>query len=64
MHVQTCCFAHKTNCFLTFPLSPSWWLLKLSIFVLKNGCFNYQLFAISSDKHTRKISDLYVALEN
>ena len=64
MHVQTCCFAHKTNCFLTLPLSPSWWLLKLSIFVLKDGCFNYQLFALSSDKHTRKISDLYVALEN
>ena len=54
---------HKT-CFLTLPLSPSWWLLKLSIFVLKDGRFNYQLFALSSDKHTRKISDSYVALEN
>ena len=64
MHVQTCCFAHKTNCFLTFPLWPSWWLLKLPIFVLKDGRFIYQLFALSSDEHTRKISDLYVALEN
>ena len=22
MHVQICCFAHKTNCFLTLSLSP------------------------------------------
>ena len=63
-HVQTCCFAHKTKCFLTLPLSPSWWLLKLPIFVVKDGRSNYQLFALSSDEHTRKISDLYVALKN
>ena len=64
MHVQTCCFAHKTKCCLTMPLSQSWWLLKLPIFVLKDGRFNDQLLVLSSDEHTRKISDLYVALEN
>jgi len=29
MHVQSRCFAHKTNCFLTLSLSSSKWLLKL-----------------------------------
>ena len=24
MHVQSCCFAHKTNCFFTLSLSSSW----------------------------------------
>ena len=55
---------HKTNCFLTLPLSLSWFLLKLPSFVFKDERFNYQLFALSSDKHTRKISDLHLALEN
>ena len=31
MHLQSCCFAHKINCFF-FTLSLySWWLLKLPI---------------------------------
>ena len=24
MHVQSCCFAHKTNCFMTLLLLLSW----------------------------------------
>ena len=31
MHVQSCCFAHLTYCFLTFPLPSSSWLLKVPI---------------------------------
>ena len=30
MHAQSCCFAHKTNCFLTLSLSSSWWWSHLS----------------------------------
>ena len=33
MHVQSCCFVHKTNCFLTFSLSS--WMLELSNIDLK-----------------------------
>ena len=28
MHEQSCCFAHKTNCFLKLSLWSSSWLLK------------------------------------
>ena len=31
MHVQSCCFAHLTYCFLTFPLSSSSWFRKVPI---------------------------------
>ena len=33
MHVQSCCFAHKTNCLLKLSLWSSSWLLKFSIFL-------------------------------
>ena len=29
MHVQSCCFAHQTYCFLTFPLPSSSWFRKV-----------------------------------
>ena len=43
IHVQSCCFAHETYCFLTFPLPSSSWIRK----VPKNNKYYHALMADS-----------------